>query len=63
MKYINSLSSDFKEYKAEAFKEEIMRIEKLLKGEKNWLVDEESIKTYKSLEKQRNNLLKLDEII
>ncbi|XP_058746012.1 uncharacterized protein LOC131618873 [Vicia villosa] len=60
---LKSLDEVFKDYKVNAVKQELKRIEILLKEDSNWKASEEAIAIQKTLEAQRNNLLQVEEII
>jgi hypothetical protein len=58
---IQSIDSEFKEYRTNGIKKEILNIESLLKSDSMWSEDLESISAYKELERKHAELLKVEE--
>lgn len=60
---VQTIDETFKEYRTGAVSKEIKRIEELLKDTNLWSSEPTSVQAYKTLEKQRDNLLRTDEVL
>lgn len=60
---VQTIDETFKEYRTGAVSKEIKRIEELLKDTNLWSSEPTSVQAYKALEKQRDNLLRTDEVL
>lgn len=60
---IQTIDETFKEYRTGVVRKEIKRIEELVKDDNLWLAGLSAMQAYKALEKQRDNMLRTDEIL
>lgn len=60
---MQEMGNFFKEYRVGEINTELKRIKIMSKEEGRWEASEDSIKQYKALEEQRNNLLKVEEVV
>ncbi|CAI8612048.1 unnamed protein product [Vicia faba] len=59
---MKELDDTFKDYRSNNVRKEICRIENLLKEDIKWDTDRSKIEAYKALERQKDNLLQMEEI-
>ncbi|CAI8601011.1 unnamed protein product [Vicia faba] len=60
---VSRVVEEFKEYRCGNIQKDLIRIEEMLKEEANWDSSEDNIWNYKAIESQRQNLLKVEEIM